>query len=255
MPKLPAEEKKAYLKRKERLIEFEKTNFDRIVFLKATRGFFVVGGNSAILLVHKIAPELKMRVLVRRDDDYDVRFENGIVSAKNLDYYKRELAKSVYLLPPVEEENSLVFPFRKKVTKTEFNLLKKSKEIKKKGLERRILKSVPFPNLHIALSDLLSLVYRLYVKNTDKLAKEFVVARFLNEIREADKVLLLICREEYDIRKGFSRISTSLNLALCDLDQILSLEIWSVENCTAVSGAILNVFDELELERKRNFGK
>ena len=90
-PNQDKEERKEYRKRKAELLEMEKGNFTKIIFMKGTKGFWISGGHSAVMLANKYGKDLGMRVPLKRDTDYDSVFKEGKIATKSLDYYKRQL--------------------------------------------------------------------------------------------------------------------------------------------------------------------
>ena len=71
-----AHEKRLYLERKRKMLPFEEHNFDKIVLFRGTMGFWTIGGHSAIILSELVAPEANMKVVLRKDTDFDVSFGN-----------------------------------------------------------------------------------------------------------------------------------------------------------------------------------
>ncbi len=246
------DEKKEYLERKKRLAAFEEKNYDRIVFLKATKGYYVVGGHSVVILVNKIAPELKIRVAPRRDTDFGVKFKEGVINLKNLDFYKERLIHSVYLFEEFEEkDDALIFKLKKKVSETEYKLLLKSKELRRQKLQAMIEKSTPMPKLNMKLTEVFRVTYKFYVKHSDALSRPFLIQKLSDDIRIAHKTMILIFREQVPARKGLLKIRTQLELAMCDLSQIVALELWSLEDMTTLSILLTEaqVTVEAEIER------
>jgi len=245
-------EKKAYLERKKILFSEEQENYDRIIFLRATKGYWIVGGHSAVILVNKIAQELKIRVAAKRDTDFDVKFKEGVISLKNLDFYISKFRESNYLEKEVERnENSIIFKLKEAVSETEYDLLLRSKEIRRQKLQSMIEKSMPMPKLNMKMTDILQITFRFYKKHSDTFSRKFVVENFTEDIRVAHKTMLLVFREQIDLREGIKRIKGRLELALCDLTQIMNLNIWSVEDVTLLAALIIEteVIADNELKR------
>ncbi|MBQ6605972.1 hypothetical protein IJH66_03315 [Candidatus Saccharibacteria bacterium] len=232
-------EKKAYLERKKKLFEFEKTNYGKIVFLRGTKGYWLVGGHSAIILVNKIAPEIKVRMALKRDTDFDIKFKEGVINLKNLGFYKERLDNSVYLERGEETEDYFFYKLKTRISEKEFDLLFRSKEIQRQKLQSMIEKSVPMPKLMRKMNDVLKLAYRIYLKRTDATRKNVIVPNLLEDIRIAHKTMLLVVRAEIDKREGLRKVRTRLELAMCDLIQIMELEVWTVEDCTMMAVMII----------------
>lgn len=243
-------EREEYYARKEKLVELEKKNYDRIIFLKGTGGFWVVGGHSAVILANKIGKELKIRVPLKKDTDFDFRFKEGKIAVKNLAYYKRELVGSKMAKLESETEEMMTFKLARKVGPEEYELLANMKELRRQQLEKEILKSVPMPRSHMHLTEALRVAFKTYSKYTDKNAKEVFGAKLMDEMRTAHKIFLLLCMGEVPLKAGLEKIRASLTRALASVTQMAELEIWTVEDATAVSAVIVETKMNLEREEK-----
>lgn len=244
-------EKEIYIQRKKNLLEKEADNFERVVFLKGTKGFYAVVGHSAVILANKIAPELKMRVLLRRDSDYGVKSKEGIITIKNVGYYKEKFKNSVYIEFEKEDDACISFKLKQKISAEEYALLARSKEIKRQKLENEIVKAVPMPKLNMLLTEVLTMTYRFYRKHSDVMSRRFILDTVSEEVRYAHKVFLAICREEHSKQEGLKKIDATLSQLLCDMVQVIALDVWSVEDCSALSLKIVDTKTEIARELKK----
>lgn len=244
------EERQKYLERKKKLFELEKENYNRIIMMRGTRGFWMTGGHSAVILVNKIAPELKIRIALRRDTDFGEKFKEGVTTFKNLGFYKEKLKLSEYVKLEKEEDDFIFYKLVKKISATEYDVLKRSKEIRRQKLEGMIIKSVPMPTLNTKLSEVLRLTFKFYSKHSDALLRGFVVDKLADEIRMAHKTFVLICREEIAAETGLHKVKKLLSYAMADVEQIVTLEGWSVEDCTVLAMAMIEAIMVVDTETK-----
>ena len=232
-------EREEYYLRKAKLQELEKGNYGKIIFMKGTGKFWVVCGHSAVILANKIGQELKMRIPLKSDTDFNFRFKEGKVSVANLDYYKTQLAKVKDLKLETENGEFCVFKFKKNLPETEYEILAQTKELKKKQLEELTLKSITMPKTHMVLTDLVRVAFKIYEKYTEKDAKEIFGKRLMDELRSAHKVFLLICVEEMPIDDGVDKVCKYLLRAQMSVTQMAGLSLWNIEDATSVSKAIV----------------
>ncbi|MBQ3294631.1 hypothetical protein IJG98_02805 [Candidatus Saccharibacteria bacterium] len=244
------EERKEYLERKQKLLALEKENYARIIMMRATRGFWMTGGHSAVILVNKIAPELKIRIALRRDTDFGDKFKEGVTTFKNLGFYKEKLKLSEYVKLEKEEDDFIVYKLVKKISAAEYDVLLRSKEIRRQKLDGMIVKSIPMPTLNVKLSEVLRLTFKFYSKHSDALLRAFIVEKLADEIRTAHKTFVLICREEIGAMAGLLKVKKILSYALADVEQIVTLEGWSVEDCTVLAMAIIEASMAVDTEVK-----
>ena len=246
------EAKKAYLERKKELLKTEAENFDKIIFLRGTKGYWLVGGHSGVILANKLAPELKIRVALKRDTDFDVKFSEGIINLRNLDFYTERLKNSNYIQKEIERnEDSIIFKLKEKISDTEYDLLVRSKEIRRQKLQSMIEKSMPMPKLKVRMTDVLKLTYRFYKKHSDAISRSFVVEKLAEDVRIAHKTMLMVFRSQLEPKEGVKKIKARLELAVCDLTQIIELNIWTVENCTTLATMMIETILVADGEMKR----
>ncbi|MBR2587169.1 hypothetical protein IKE71_02220 [Candidatus Saccharibacteria bacterium] len=244
-------ERKEYFERKEKVQEQEKGNFDRIIFIRGTGGFWVVIGHSAVILANKIGKDLKMRVPLRNDSDYDFKSKEGKISIRNLEFYKKKLLESGLVTEKRGTSDIYELQLVKPISPTEFEVLAQAKELKKKQLEEEVLKSVPMPKTHANITEVVRAALKIYSKYTNKDAKEIFGSKVMNELRSAQKVLLMTCLEDLPFAFGLQKIKTYLSHAQAGVMQMMELGIWNVEDAAAIATGIIETRTSLEREEKQ----
>lgn len=100
------------------------------------------------------------------------------------------------------------------------------------------------------MTEALRAAFRIYSKYTDKNAKEVFGLKLMDEMRTAHKIFLLMCMNEVPLKAGLEKIRASLTRALASVTQMAELDLWTVEDATAVSTAIVETKGSLEREEK-----
>ena len=252
--KVNEDERRLYFARKRKLYEFEKTNNSKIVFIRGTKGFWITGGHSAVIFANKIAKELNLRVNLKNDSDFDLKFKEGLFAVKNVEFYREVLKRSIYLEPGEFKEDSFSFKLKEPVSEAELGVLLETKEIIRKKLKAEIEKMLPLPKASVTLKDILRLTYSLYRKTPEPRAREIILTDYVKVIQKADFYMRLITRENLELEAGVKKIKSNLEVALCMLLQILDLEIWNPEKVGVLSTLIVeaNLAMDLELKREKS---
>lgn len=245
-------EKNEYLERKKKLVEVEAKNYNKIILLEGTDGYWMFGGHSAVILAYKVAEKSKMRVGLKRDTDFDYKFEEGVISIQNVPFYVEEIKKSPLVKNCRKTEHAYTFTLKDKISEAEYKLLAKSPELKRQKLENMIVKSHPMPQVNMKVEEVFRTAARLYRKYSDPVGRDLLTRRFVDQARVAHKVVLLIARGEVDKKAGLKKIEETLSGMMADVMQISILEFWSVGDCTAMSAGIIEAIKALEIE-KRDF--
>ncbi|MBQ8984879.1 hypothetical protein IJ098_03440 [Candidatus Saccharibacteria bacterium] len=243
-------EKEAYLARKMKMLPLERRNYSKITFFRATGGFYVAGGHSAIILYNKIAPELGLKARLKRDRDFGARFDEGVISVKNPNFYKNKLLESVYIREVVEGKDSFSFLLKKAMPKEEFSLLMEMENIKREKLLNLVSSSSAMPKLYTMLRDVVKLTYSLARKNTEPIASDIYIKKLVNATRDALEWFLIGARKEANIVTALDKAERSLFSALRQLIIIESAGIVHIEDCSRVGMAISNAMTQLTVERK-----
>lgn len=244
-------ERKEYQKRKEALLKREKENYEYIAFMKATGGFYVCVGHSAVILARKIAKGVGLRFILKTDRDFGKKSKEGIITITKRDYYREKLKNSPYLTLFKDDKNSLVFKLDRKLTLEEYEALALEEQIKRQELEESIVKAIAMPKLSNKLLEVLRITYRFYRKNSDACSREFILNRFCERIEYAHRLFLEICRGEHDKNTGLAKIDQSLSLALCEMVQISELQIWGYEESSILSIKLIEAQNQLRSDLKR----
>ena len=243
-------EKNEYLERKKKLVEIEEKNYNKIILLEGTDGYWMFGGHSAVILAYKVADKTKMRLGIKRDTDFDYKFEEGIISVQNVPFYVEEIKKSPLVKSCRKSDHAYTFTLKDKISEAEYKLLVKSPELKRQKLENMIVKSHPMPQVNMKVEDVMRNAARLYRKHNDPVGRDLMTRRFFEQARVAHKIVLLIARGEFDKVKGLKKIEEVLSGMMVDAMQIAILEFWSVGDCTAVSAGIIEALKAIEVEKK-----
>lgn len=244
------DEREKYYRRKEKLVELEKKNFDKVIFTKATGGFWVVVGHSAVILTNLLGKEAKVRVPLKRDTDFAYRFKEGKVSVKNFEYYRKWIIGGNLATLANKKEDSVVFKLKKKLSEEEYTLLAQARELQRQQFEHDVLKAITMPQSHANLTSALRVAFRMYSKYTEKSAKEVFGLKLVEEIRMAHKIFLLVCMEELPFDTGLKKIREILTRALAGTTQMVELDLWTIEDTMAMATAIVQTKMSLEREEK-----
>ncbi len=245
-----AKERAEYYVRKEKLLTLEEKNYDKVMFARGMGGFWIVAGHSAVILANKVAPALKLRIPLKKDTDYRFKSKEGIVSVKNLAFYKAALKDSSLTAMKSETKDLLTFVLKEKLTGEMYDLILHEQDIKRQQIANAILKAVPMPKTHARLNDTMKLAFKLYCEQSDTFCRAVFADKMMDEIRSAGKIFILVCRENLPFETGVNEIEKKLNFAAASLALISELGLWNIEKCMSLSGLIAEALAELAAERK-----
>lgn len=245
-----AKEREQYYVRKEKLVALEAKNYSKIVFMRGMGGFWVVLGHSAVILANKVGPAMKMWVPLKKDTDYRFKSKEGVIAVKNLGFYKTALKDSSLTKLKTETEDALTFELKEKLTAELYDLVLHEQEIKRQQIANSILKAVPMPKTNMRLNDTMKLGYKLYCEYSDTFCREVFAGKLMDELRVANKVFILACRDTLPFEVAMNEVEKNLNRAAASLALISEMGLWNTEKCMSLAGLIAETLAELAAERK-----
>ncbi|MBO7720207.1 hypothetical protein J6S35_01025 [Candidatus Saccharibacteria bacterium] len=247
-----ASERRLYLRRKAKAIEFEKTNYQYIFFMRGMNGFYVAGDHSAIILYNLIAPELGLKIAIRKDSDFERRFLDGKVAIRNVDKFIERLSDSKLLSLVVQQtKDSITFKLKHKLKKAEYELLVNSEEIKRAELMNMVSSAEALPKTYQALRQLAKTVYQKVSKKSDKVERELVTHQLMDDVRGILLTFLMGCRDARDFTKSMNEVRDNLTKMLRDLLIVEATGVWRIEECRQVAFLVTKTQMTLADERKK----
>lgn len=246
-----ASERRKYLRRKAKAIEFEKQNYQYVFFFRGMNGFFVAGDHSAIILYNMIAPELGLKIAIRKDGDFERRFLDGKVVIRNVDKYKELLCDSKYVAGVTQNKDSLTFRLVHKLTKTEYEVLAKSEDIKRAELVNMVSSAEALPKTYQVLRELLKITYQKVAKKSDKVERELVTGQLMDDAKKIMLMFLLGCKDTRDFTRSMNEVRDTLVKMLRDLLIVEASGVWHITECRKISFLVVKAQTTLAEERKK----
>lgn len=247
------QQKRMYSERKQFILPLEKENYDRIIFFRSTNDFFVAIGHSAIILYNMIAPELGLRLDLRRDGDWGTeRSYEGMVAIKNLEYFKKNLIESRYIKEKYDETNDrLVFHLKKKLSKEEYRLLVETENIKRERLLNLASSSYAMPEVYKALRGLVETTYNKVDLHSNANARKLATYPLLDMAKTALRAFLVGARKEATLNVALKDAEANLNRLLVELIVVEATGVWKTEQCERIGMMAANAIEQIAVVKKQ----
>lgn len=247
---LAEQDKRGYLTRKRKMIPYEEKNYDKIALFQGTKGFYVIGGHSAIIMSELVAPDLAMKVVLRKDTDFECAFSEGMISVKDVDYFKMMVPKSKLVKQQyVEKDQSVVFFLKDALSKEEYELLAHADEIKSTELLNMVSSSVVMPNLYKMVRDLALAVYNAGEKS-EPLAQMTAVKALVEDAIDLERVFLLGARTTKKIDEALTEMEERAKDLLVDLKIVEDMGIWRTKQSWRIGSLTSRILTQIPIERK-----
>lgn len=238
---------------KGKAIEFEETNYDKIVFFRGTDNHFLACDHSALIFYYLVLPKINKSLTFRKDNDNSSnKFTHGSVSIRNLEHYAKltselDFVKSDYILT----ENRLVFELKQPVTKTLMEELAHTEDIQREKLANAIFNSAAMPITYRAIRKLNSETYLMTSRRCDAVARELrtsVLDRLAHDI-----LIDFIdgCRDKKNFNVKMDRVAEKLVKMQMEILAVEAAGIWSMSQVHRIAYAATNALTHLQSERKK----
>lgn len=171
LKRLKSERNKAYNENKKFLTEFEKTNFNYLVLLKSTNGFYKLVGHSALFYALNIAPRLNLAANLTTDGDYTHKSAEGIVSVREPEKLAEAL-KTInikQLRPRHNPDDFILFKLPWAFTRAQLADMQDQQNQSLRHFNQLVMIDNAIPVLFLQLEELLKIVY----ENTRTLPSQF----------------------------------------------------------------------------------
>lgn len=244
-------EKNEFLRRKRKMVKFEKDNYNCIAFMRGMDGYWLAGGHSAVIYYNKIMPELGLCNTFRKDNDFEVRFPDGVISVKKIKKYKEKLVESKYIEPKVvEKPDGVVFKLKDALTPEMYEVLARSEEIRREKLLNLVSSSAVMPKTLMALRDVMKFAYNGVMKHSDKEVREYLTYRLIDYARLALVSFMKGCKSKQEFSECMNRVEVMLNNILVELYVIEASTAWEIGKTSNLSHAVTRALVSLFTERK-----
>lgn len=219
----------ALKKIKERVYGFEQTNRGSLVLYRCGKGWYKMGGHSALFMRYRVAERIRINNKLHKDDDYDHRFAEGVMIFTNVDKLTSALARIDVKMSAREGDDIFVYNLGYELTDEEIEQIRRSEEAVRGQVQRELEVKDPFPGIAVGLRDLM-VTMRHKIKNADGIARDIILSSMMERI--------LTLRDLYDqmadgeiefpeMREEFLKV---LRIVKRNTNTAMDLQIWDPDD-------------------------
>ena len=246
-----AEKRASYDKyRKNKLIalDAERRNKQYLVLYPASdvdtnkNRFYNMGGNSAIIYVHEIAPRLKRKAKLRRDLDpckESERFHSGICSIMDMAGLEERL-KSIGV-EKVDMKGELVyFKLAREYPRDEIRGMLRVEQEKLNNLNKLLYSEVLLPKMHNNILEL-KRVIPIKVKNMHKSYRDVIGMEIIKVLMEMVRIYTYMTHGDLSAREALPKIVRECDMMLATISIMNELRVWEVDACVKAGETVVGV--------------
>ena len=244
---------KLYVEYKHKLMELEKSNNDKLIFLCSTRGFYKLFGNSLYFYAFNIAPKLNLDARVFSDGDYEDKSEAGVVSVRNLNEIEKQLTKLKIKKANTKDKtgNIVIYKLPWVYTDEEIKKYVEQNTYELHRYNRVIVAENTIPVLYLNLNELLKISYE-NVRRLEPVARDTLGNYIVNMVAEMIRIYIEMANGRIDEVTGLKNIKSRLNKVESQVKILADLKLWNARTYARVGECMIKIQDIVELRLNNN---
>ncbi|MBR0430689.1 hypothetical protein IJJ05_00100 [Candidatus Saccharibacteria bacterium] len=240
---------KIYAEYKRKLMELEKSNNNKLLFLRSTKGFYKLFGNSLYFYAFNIAPKLNIDVRVFSDGDYEEKSEAGVVSVKNLEEIEKLFLELKIKRANTRDKtgNIVVYKLPWSYTDEEIQKYVEQNTYELHKYNHVIVAENTIPVLYLNLNELLKISYE-NVRRLEPVARETLGNIIIDITAEMIRIYIEMANGRINEVKGLQNLKIRLNKIKSQVKILADLKLWNARTYARVGESMIKIQDIIELK-------
>lgn len=165
---------------KSKVMEFERTNSNYLLFFSSTKGFVKVAGHSALFFAATIADRIHWRYSLKLDTDHYSVSEDGIISFRSLPPIAARLSEiDIFPDDSISDDELHYYKLAKVYSEEQIAKLRDNSKQDIKRIMTIVLPTSPIPSLYDAIMQAGQLLYYQFKHLSDGLARDTIGQRMV----------------------------------------------------------------------------
>ncbi len=165
---------------KSKVMEFERTNSNYLLFFSSTKGFVKVAGHSALFFAATIADRIHWRYSLKLDTDHYSVSEDGIISFRSLPPITARLSEiDIFPDDSISDDELHYYKLAKVYSEEQIAKLRDNSKQDIKRIMTIVLPTSPIPSLYDAIMQAGQLLYYQFKHLSDGLARDTIGQRMV----------------------------------------------------------------------------
>ena len=243
---------KLYTANKAQVLQFEETNYNYLVLMRSTHGFYKLFGHSALYYTYSLAPKLNLTAKLQDDKDFTNKSNEGFISIRK----PEKLAEALLTLniKPVKTRSQsgdfLLFRFPWQFTKDQLNSFTEQNLVALQRFNHVVMVDNSIPVLFIQIEELLKAVYENVRGMGSPVEKDAFGYQMLEDAARMSHLYLDLSNGEIDKLTCLKKMKLDLKTIKYQTKLLLDLKIWTPKTCARISEIMIKISDIITREIK-----
>lgn len=219
---------RVYLEYKQKVMNYEEKNYNSLVFLRSTHGFYKLLGHSLLFFAFGVAPKIGASAKIYADGDYELKSNMGVISIHGLGKIEKKLklmeAEKVVLRD--KTGNIVVYKLPWTYTTKEVEDFVGQNTYKMDKYNHVIIAENIVPVLFMQLNNLLKACYE-NVRRLDPVARETLGNFVVERVAEMLRIYMEMANGRMNELDGYKHIRLRLNKVKSQVKILVDLRLWN----------------------------
>ncbi len=223
-------------KMKERLISAEATNYDRLMLIQSSNGYWTMYGHSALIYYDRIADLLDRDAKIYSDRDSYAKSKDGVVSIRGIRKLALDLAGAGIKLN-YYGEGFCFFKLKNPFTKSMISEIRSSRKALAEELNHNIYPKNPNVEAKKTLREINKLSYNLSnsLKST---LRDFALSNLFEHVRKLNLFYYQYANDQITETIWKMNSDDEIDVMLTDIGMIADVEKISIKTLVLISSAL-----------------
>lgn len=244
---------KVYFEYKKKLMELEKENRDKLMFLRSTKGFYKLFGNSLYFYAFDIAPKLNVDVKVLSDGDYDEKSEIGVASVRDLAEIEKQLRTLQIKKIATRDKsgNIVIYKLPWNYSDADIRRFTEQNTYEVYKYNHVIIAEDIIPVLYVNLNELMKICYE-NVRRLEPIARDSLGIYIIKILAEMIRVYIEMANGRINEMAGLDEIGNRLNLIKYQVKIIADLKLWNARTYARIGDGMIKIQGIIDLQKRNN---
>lgn len=245
---------KLYNDNKKFIMEFEKTNYEYLAFMRSTNNFYKLFDHSALFYNHHIAPKLNLQSHLRPDGDFTHKSTTGFVSVRNPEKIAEAFTTINIKQVKTKDQtgNFLLFKLPWRFTEAQVAEIIEANHFKIRNFNHIVMVDNVIPVLFLQLEELLKAIYENVRGMGGPVERETLGYELIKTTTKMNRIYLNLTNGYLSKQTALETIKQNLNFVKYQIKLIADLKIWQPKTSARIAEIIIKLQGIIERELKTN---
>lgn len=214
---------------KSKVFHFEQNNYTKLVVFSSGDNWYKMGGNSALIYVYMVAPQIGVQPKLRPDKDFYDRFVDGVVSVRDLNLLIAAFSGIGIKLERIDDDVA-IFDLGRKVSKAELEAIRDVKEEHLEQVNQIVKVNAMYPAI-VSVERRIARNMRSRMLKASPMDREMILTEMAKQTLKSVVDIFGISNNLGEAEKVLKNVHTLNERMKIYVLQLMELGIFDVEEC------------------------